>query len=187
MSKEDIIKILEFDLSGEKEVIQLSRDVFIFSYLQGGINFTDIASLTAENIVNGRLEYTRKKTNTLINVPLQQQSIRLIHKYNDDKRGYLFPILNKHSHKTPMQKFSRIQKKIKQVNYSLKQIAEIAGIEVKLTTYVARHSFATVLKRSGVNTSIISESLGHSSESVTQIYLDSFENEQIDKAMENLL
>ncbi|MDR1706727.1 MAG: site-specific integrase [Prevotella sp.] len=187
ISKEDIIKILELDLSGEKEVIQLSRDVFIFSYLQGGINFTDIASLTADNMVNGRLEYTRKKTNTLINVPLQQESIRLIHKYNDDKRGYLFPILNKQSHKTPMQKFSRIQKKIKQINYSLKQIAKIAGIEINLTTYVARHSFATVLKRSGVNTSIISESLGHSSESVTQIYLDSFENSQIDEAMENLL
>jgi tyrosine type site-specific recombinase len=54
-------------------------------------------------------------------------------------------------------------------------------------TYVARHSYATVLKRSGVPTSIICESLGHSSERVTQIYLDSFENEQIDEAMKNLL
>ncbi|MFV0330879.1 MAG: tyrosine-type recombinase/integrase [Dysgonomonas sp.] len=187
ISKEEIRKILEVDLSGEKEVIQLSRDIFIFSYLQGGISFTDIASLTAENLVNGRLEYSRKKTNTMINVPLQKESIRLIHKYTDEKRGYLFPILNKHSHKTPIQKYSRIQKKIKQINYSLKKIAEKVGIDVKLTTYVARHSFATVLKRSGVNTSIISESLGHSSEKVTQIYLDSFDNEQIDEAMKNLL
>jgi integrase len=53
-------------------------------------------------------------------------------------------------------------------------------------TYVARHSYATVLKRAGVATSIICESLGHSSEKVTQIYLDGFENSQIDKAMENL-
>ena len=56
-------------------------------------------------------------------------------------------------------------------------------IPIKLTTYVARHSYATVLKRAGVATSIISESLGHSSEKVTQIYLDNFENNQIDKAM----
>jgi len=187
ISKEEIRSILELDLSNEKMIIQLSRDLFIFSYLQGGINFTDIASLTADNMVNGRLEYTRKKTNTLINIPLQQESIRLIHKYNDDKRGYLFPIMNRQSHKTPMQKFSRIQKKIKQINSSLKHIAKIAGIEINLTTYVARHSFATVLKRSGVNTSIISESLGHSSEKTTQIYLDSFDNEQIDEAMKNLL
>lgn len=58
---------------------------------------------------------------------------------------------------------------------------------IDLTTYVARHTYATVLKRSGVNTSIISESLGHSSEKITQIYLDSFENSQIDEAMKNLL
>ena len=56
-----------------------------------------------------------------------------------------------------------------------------------LLMHVARHSFATVLKRSGVSTSIISESLGHSSEKITQIYLDSFENSQIDAAMQNLL
>ena len=60
-------------------------------------------------------------------------------------------------------------------------------LPITLTTYVARHSFATVLKRSGVSTSIISESLGHSSEKTTQIYLDSFENSQIDAAMQNLL
>lgn len=187
ISKEDIRKIINLDLKDELPIMQLSYDIFVFSYLQGGISFTDIASLTAENLVNGRLEYARKKTNTMINVPLQKESIRLIHKYADEKRGYLFPILNKQTHKTPIQKYSRIQKKIKQINLSLKKIAEKVGIEIKLTTYVARHSYATVLKRSGVSTSIISESLGHSSEKVTQIYLDSFENEQMDKAMENLL
>ena len=56
-----------------------------------------------------------------------------------------------------------------------------------LLMHTARHSYATVLKRSGVSTAIISESLGHSSEKVTQIYLDSFENSQIDEAMKNLL
>ena len=187
ITKEDIKKILELDLSNETALIQLSRDLFIFSYLQGGINFTDIASLATENIVNGRLEYSRKKTNTLINVPLQKESIELVHKYSDDKRGYLFPILNKQAHKTPIQKHNRIQKMIKQINRSLKQIAKMIVLEINLTTYDARHSYATVLKRSGVNSSILSESLGHSSEKVTQIYLDSFENSQIDEAMKNLL
>lgn len=71
-------------------------------------------------------------------------------------------------------------------NRRLKEIGRRVGIE-NLTTYVARHSFATVLKREGVSTSIICESLGHSSEKVTQIYLDSFENTQIDEAMKHLL
>lgn len=56
-----------------------------------------------------------------------------------------------------------------------------------MSSHVARHTFATVLKRSGVNIAIISESLGHSDLSTTQIYLDSFENSQIDAAMQNLL
>ena len=54
-------------------------------------------------------------------------------------------------------------------------------------TYTARHSFATVLKKSGVNIALISEALGHSDLATTQIYLDSFDNEQIDDAMKNLL
>lgn len=63
----------------------------------------------------------------------------------------------------------------------------VAGRCLGVIIHVARHSYATVLKRAGVSTSIISESLGHSSEKITQIYLDSFENSQIDEAMKNLL
>ena len=63
----------------------------------------------------------------------------------------------------------------------------MAGLHVNLTTYVARHTFATILKRSGVNIAIISESLGHSDLETTQIYLGSFENSQIDEAMKSLL
>ena len=68
-----------------------------------------------------------------------------------------------------------------------KKIGSFLGLNIPLTTYVARHSFATVLKRSGVNVAIISEALGHTSLSTTQFYLDSFDNEQIDDAMKNLL
>ena len=69
----------------------------------------------------------------------------------------------------------------------MKNIGKDLGLDKKLTTYVARHSHATTLKRAGVSTSLICEALGHSSEKVTQIYLDSFENSQMDAAMQNLL
>lgn len=86
-----------------------------------------------------------------------------------------------------MQIRHRIYDVLSNVNGHLENIGRTLGIELKLTTYVARHSYATVLKRSGVPTSLICESLGHSSERVTQIYLDSFENEQMNTAMKNLL
>ena len=76
---------------------------------------------------------------------------------------------------------------MRKINKQLELIGNELNLPIKLTTYVARHSFATVLKRSGVSTSIISEAMGHSNEKVTQIYLDSFENEQVDAAMKNLL
>lgn len=98
---------------------------------------------------------------------------------------YLFPILSA-LHKTEQQKLNRLHKVITKVNRALKEIGTELGLPIKLTTYVARHSFATVLKRAGVSTSVISESLGHSSEKITQIYLDSFENSQIDEAMSHL-
>ena len=73
------------------------------------------------------------------------------------------------------------------MNERLKQIGEELELPIPLTTYVARHSQATVMKKAGVATSVIREIMGHSSERVTQIYLDSFDNEQIDNAMKNLL
>jgi integrase len=100
---------------------------------------------------------------------------------------YIFPILNKEIHITPTQKHNRIHKVLTRVNKELKNIGKALAIEVSLTSYVARHTFATVLKSSGVNTAVISEAMGHQTEAITQTYLKSFENSIIDEAMEHLL
>ncbi|NDW11134.1 site-specific integrase [Dysgonomonas sp. 520] len=184
ISKSDIEKIINY--KSDREYTQLSIDLFFFSYLCAGINFTDIAYLTKDNILDDRLVYTRKKTKKLIKIPLQEKALLIVSKYSQVNNHYLFPILS-NFHKTDQQKMNRINKTLRKVNKSLRAIGEELKIPITLTTYVARHSFATVLKRSGVSTSIISESLGHSNEKVTQIYLDSFENSQINEAMKHLL
>jgi len=112
--------------------------------------------------------------------------MEIINKYKSPSNPYIFPILSTF-HKTEQQKINRIHKVIGKVNKHLKALGVELDLDKKLTTYVARHSFSTTLKRSGVSTSLICEALGHSSEKVTQIYLDSFENDQIDEAMSNLL
>jgi integrase len=144
-----------------------------------------MAHLKQSNIVDGRLIYTRQKTNKLIRLPLQPKAREIIDKYitpSHNGQNYIFPILSSF-HKTEVQQRNRLHKVLSNVNKRLKEVE----IPIDLTTYVARHSYATVLKRSGVSTSLICETLGHSSEKVTQIYLDSFENSQIDAAMQNLL
>ena len=184
IQKNEILSVLNYQ--GQTSLERFAIDLFAFSYLTAGINFGDIARLTKDNILDNRLIYVRKKTKKQIKVPLQEQAIKLIQKYSTPDNPYLFPILSDF-HKTEQQKVNRIHKVIAKVNQTLKQIGANLHLPIDLTTYVARHSFATVLKRSGVNTSLICEALGHSSERVTQIYLDSFGNDQMDDAMKNLL
>ena len=184
IAKKDVMKIMRYQ--GKSYMECLAIDVFTFSYLNAGINFIDIAKLKHPNIVESHLIYNREKTKKLIHIPLQPKALEIIVKYQNDKSPYLFPILSPF-HKTEIQIANRLHKVLAKINKHLKEIGEKLKLPIPLTTYVARHSYATVLKRAGVSTSIISESLGHSSERVTQIYLDSFDNEQINNAMKNLL
>ena len=184
LTKADIERVLQFQ--SFNRYMRFPIDIFAFTYYCGGINFTDIAHLTKANLIDGRLIYKRQKTKKLIKIPLQPQALALIKKYHNAESPYLFPILSPF-HKTDEQKANRIHKVITKVNDRLKQIGEALNLPIPLTTYVARHSQATVMKKAGVPTAVIREIMGHSSERVTQIYFDSFDNEQIDKAMKNLL
>lgn len=184
LSKEDIDRILAY--KSTNRYMRFPIDIFAFTYYCGGINFIDIANLTPANIIEGKLVYKRHKTSKLIKIPLQPQAIDLIKRYHRKDSLYLFPILSDFP-ETEIQKSNRIHKVISKVNKRLKEIGEDLGLSITLTTYVARHSQATVMKKAGVSIAVIREIMGHSSERVTQIYLDSFDNEQIDNAMKNLL
>lgn len=184
LTKEYVERILNFKTTNQ--YMRFPIDLFAFTYYCGGINFVDIANLTMANIIDGKLIYRRQKTKKLIKIPIQPQAMDLIKKYHNDESPYLFPILSSF-HKTDVQKANRIHKAISKVNKQLKEIGEALNLNIDLTTYVARHSQATVMKRAGVSTAVIREIMGHSSERVTQIYLDSFDNEQVDNAMKSLL
>lgn len=184
LSKTDIQNIMEYQ--GKSPMEQLAIDLFIFSYICAGINFIDMAKLKQSNIQENQLVYNREKTKKLIIVPLQEPAMQIIEKYSNGKSPFIFPILS-NFHKSEVQIANRLHKVLAKINKHLKEIGVKLNLPIPLTTYVARHSFATVLKRAGVSTSIISESLGHSSERITQVYLDSFDKEQIDTAMKALL
>ena len=189
IAKEDVRKVIALDLSQGYPSERLARDIFVFSYFGAGINFADIALLKYGNVRDGRVQYVRKKTGKPINFLLTEEMRNIIVQYQrqgQTDEDYIFPILDRRVHRTEQQRYDRTHKVLTNTNRWLRKIGQRVGIE-HLTTYVARHTFATVLKRSGVNIAIISESLGHSDLSTTQIYLDSFENSQIDAAMVHLL
>lgn len=184
LSKEDVYRVINYEGTSPLEILAI--DLFTFSYLCAGINFIDMAKLKHSNIRENQIVYNREKTKKLIIIPIQQKALQLVEKYRDENSPYIFPILSPF-HKTQVQITNRLHKVLAKINKYLKEVGENLNLPLPLTTYVARHSFATVLKRAGVSTSIISESLGHSSEKITQVYLDSFDKEQINEAMNNLL
>ena len=209
ISRDDVRKIETFvptaDATGafadlrnsiEIERLQRAKDVFLFSFYVGGINFIDLAGLryrdlTTDSDGNTRLTYVRQKTGGKFSIRLLTPALSVVDRYRpltcNGPDSYVFSILNGSKHKTPTQIKNRLKKIIGQVNADLKTIGEQVGITAPLTTYVARHSFATSLRRAGVATGVISASMGHKTEAVTAIYLDSFASETVDSAYDALL
>ena len=189
--KEDVQRLTDAELPATRSpYTELARDIFLFSYFSAGINFKDIATLRYADMEGDRIFYRRHKTGKQMTCRLMPQAREIIAKYRREdavSEDYVFPILDRRVHRSEQQIHNRVHKVLTIINRELKLWSERLGLTTKLTTYVARHTFATVLKRSGVSVALISESLGHSDLSTTQIYLDSFENSQIDDAMANLL
>ena len=189
--KEEVQRLMQAEIPTDGSAyLDFARDIFLFSYLSAGINFKDIATLRYCDMDEERIYYARHKTSKEMTCHLSEQSKAIIGKYAKSDHAdedYIFPILDRRIHKTEQQIYDRVRKVLKHVNKALHEWSRLLGLKIELTTYGARHTFATVLKRAGVNIAIISESLGHSDLSTTQIYLDSFENSQIDAAMQNLL
>ena len=158
LTKRIIQKILEFDVTklpnSSISLAELSKDVFLFSYLSCGINFIDIAHLKKVNLYDDTIVYSRHKTSKTIRVRLQPYAIELIKKYHNSNNVYLFPILDGSIHITEEQKHYRICKTIKTVNKWLKCIGASLKLSIPLTTYVARHSdfsFCLIMSNLQVN------------------------------------
>jgi integrase len=187
IAKEEIIKILS--LQPKTENIILARNIFLFSYYCRGMNFTDMTLLKWKDIYDNRVNYRRKKTNEQFSIELLPPVLEILNYYKDvenNHSGYVFPIILE-NHKSAQAIFNRKVKMLKEVNRGLKAVGKLAGIQTKLTTYVARHSYATVLRKNGISTSVISQAMGHDSEKTTQIYLESFGNNILDEASKVIL
>lgn len=165
-----------------------SKKLFLFSYYTRGMNYYDIMKLRWSEVQNDSIVYLRSKTKGKFIVKILEP-VRLI---LDEYRGkntntdYIFPILLKEG-LTPMQIENRKARTLKKFNSDLKKIAAIQGIEGKISSYTARHSFATNLKELGVSTDVISQSMGHQNVGITSAYLKDFEDDIIDEANEKLL
>jgi len=183
LSLEDVGKLYYYEPVCIEE--RKAKDFWLFSYFANGINPTDIAHLKYKNIDGEYLIFERAKTENAtrsapkpITIYITEDMQAVIDFWGNKNRkpnNYIFPVLEHDI--TPLRQVELIELFVQAQNDWMRKIRAKLGIEKKITTYVARHTFSTVLKRSGVSTEFIQEALGHTNIKTTENYLDSFERE----------
>lgn len=177
-----IKKIKALDLA-DNPSLDFARDIFLFSFYTRGMSFIDIAYLRKSDLKNGILTYRRRKTGQKLFIKWEKCMQEIVDKYDTTATEYLLPIITDPA----ADKRKQYGNALHLINHKLKQIARLAGLHVTLTTYVSRHAWASIAKDKNIPLSVISESMGHDSESTTQIYLASLDNSVIHKANELIL
>lgn len=173
---EDIRKIAAAEPKNRKE--QLARDMFIFSFITRGMAPIDMALLRKGNIVDGRLAYRRHKTGRAITMEWITEMREIADRYVRDGSDYLFPLVSSDG----AEGWKQFKRGSQVINYHLRKLGKRLDLPMPLTLYVARHSWATVAKSTGVPTALISEAMGHVSERMTQVYLGSIDVGRVDSA-----
>jgi site-specific recombinase XerD len=174
VNEDVILKLKNLDLA-ENSCLALSRDMFLFSFYMRGISFVDMANLRKSNVQNGYIVYFRSKTRQMLTVKIEPCMQEIISRYEaqtvDD---YLLPIFtaNNRIHASQLRNY----------NKRLRRISEILGLDKPISSYVSRHTWATIALRRGIPVEVISESMGHENEATTRIYLASLGQTVVDSA-----
>lgn len=207
VTSDDIRRIKYLDLHGNRN-LERARDIFMFLFYCRGMSFIDAAFLNINNICCNEIRYRRHKTGQELRIGINSHINDILAKWSSEMtmrsdenapsgcktNGFIAPILGgikdnaataPHIHvETSRREYDTA---LRRTNRCLKQIAALAGIPVNLTTYVSRHSWASIAKSKGIPTSTISDAMGHNSERTTQIYLATISDDKINLANDTVL
>ena len=175
-------KLKDLDLSYSPSK-SFARDMFLFSFYTRGMAFVDMAYLQKKNLKDSVLTYRRKKTGQLLSIRWEDCMESIVNQYSSLSSPFLLSIIKEPAGNTRKQYHNALTL----INHNLKAIGKELGLTLPLTMYVARHSWASIARDEGIPISVISEGMGHDSESTTQIYLASLETHVIDKANKKIL
>ena len=175
---------------------EMARDTFLMSFYLRGISFIDLAHLRKSDLKDGFLHYTRRKTGQRLTIRWEDDMQELLEKYQVQTvtSPYLFPFLVDDGKTRQDKTVDKKQKEVHlyhnaeaRISYHLRKLGAKIGVKGKLTLYVARHSWATTARDNDISISVISEALGHHSETTTQIYLNSIKSSEVDDANAKIL
>lgn len=172
-------------LSGNTAV---GRDIYLTEYYTSGSRVADILELKAGNVSKDRINFHTGKTNDYHSVKISPKLRTILNRYLSGlkKEDHVFPLMRGVKKENTERYYKILESKTSIVNNALKKIAQLAGIDKKITNHIARHSFADHLRKSGESLYVISKALTHASFRTTQVYLDSFDSEAVDSATDKL-
>ena len=182
LDEDILIKFINYKT--EDTTAAWAHDMWCFSFFCNGMNMTDIFNLKGENIFKDRIVFQRKKTERTkkkndepVTVYITKPIKMILEKYAkiEDGKEHIFDLLD--NNMSLSAKYYAIKNAIRRINYHNKKITRDLRTD-KITTYVARHSWATTLMREGASVAYISKGLGHSSLQTTENYLAGFTSKQ---------
>lgn len=182
VSPQDIGRLQQQPLAHHSP-LRFFRDIFIFCFYALGMPFVDVAFLRRSQIKDGYIQYHRHKTGQLVRCKIEQPMQDIINKYARKDSDYLFPLLTHTDHRQAMRQYETL---LRRYNLTLRKLSQQAGIP-HLTSYVARHSWASMAYENNVSLPVISKALGHTSTQTTLIYIRDISDKRIDKANKELI
>lgn len=180
-----IRQLKSLDLS-KRPSLAYVRDLFLLSLYFRGMTFVDLAYICKNDLSNGFLDYHRHKTDTRLIIKIEPCMQEIIDRYRNKnkKTPYLLSILKSADEE---EAYLQYQNALTYYNRQLKSLVSLLGQSVCLSSYTARHTWASAAHQRCIPISLISEGMGHSSEAVTQIYIASLDTSMLDRANREIL
>lgn len=175
---EDIRRLCALPL-GHGTSLELARDLFMFSFYAMGMPFVDLAFLRKSQIIRDHIFYHRRKTGQRVCVALEPCMADIIARHGNTTGDYVFPILRSASAEDAAREYAT---RLTAHNRALKRLAAMAGLSRPLTSYVARHTWASEAFKADVELNVISKAMGHTNPQTTMIYIRELDDCRIEQA-----
>lgn len=160
-------------------------DVLLFILYARGMVFKDVYNLTRRMVTDRHIRYLRSKTGVPIDVEVVPELEEIMKRYYREDSPFVFPFLHEVRKGCPGKELSE-ESALRRINRSTREIGRKTGLSVPLTTYTARHTWATLMLEDCQPVELISQCMGHSSIRTTQIYLSRISSRKVDTAVNGM-
>lgn len=189
LSEQELVSLKNLKLERGSKLWHV-RNYFLFSFYMAGIRVSDLMQLRWTDVKDGRVEYNMDKTGGFKSIKIHKELEQILQHYktkNSKPSDFIFPMLDSSKdYSNPFYLKNQISSKTTLYNASLKKLAELAEINKKLTTHIARHTFADLARKKGAKIYDVSKALGHSSIRITENYLSKFDQDSVDSTLDNV-